>query len=52
MYVYCKYYRKFPHLSYKLGLDKSLTGLGLNKFKKPWAWACPKKISTPGISCG
>jgi hypothetical protein len=30
-----------------LGLGKSLTGLGLKKFKKPWAWACPKKISTP-----
>ena len=32
---------KFHILSYKLGLGKSLTGLGLKKFKKPWAWACP-----------
>jgi hypothetical protein len=31
-----------------LGLGKSLTGLGLKKFKKPWAWACPTKFSTPG----
>jgi hypothetical protein len=30
---------KFQILSYKLGLGKSLTGLGLKKFKKPWAWA-------------
>jgi hypothetical protein len=35
----------FQILSYKLGLGKSLTGLGLKKFKKPWAY--PKKISTP-----
>jgi hypothetical protein len=27
---------KFQILSYKLGLGKSLTGLGLEKFKKPW----------------
>jgi hypothetical protein len=26
---------KFQILSYKLGLGKSLTGLGLKKFKKP-----------------
>jgi hypothetical protein len=32
---------KFQILSYKLGLGKSLTGLLLKKFKKPWAWACP-----------
>jgi hypothetical protein len=38
---------KFQILSYKLGLGKSLTGLGLRKFKKPWAWACPTKCSTP-----
>jgi hypothetical protein len=38
---------KFQILSYKLGLGKSLTGLGLKKFKKPWAWACPKMFSTP-----
>jgi hypothetical protein len=38
---------KFQILSYKLGLDKSLTGLGLKKFKKPWAWACPNIFSTP-----
>ena len=38
---------KFQILSYQFGLGKSLTGLGLKKFKKPWAWACPKKISTP-----
>jgi hypothetical protein len=38
---------KFQILSYKLGLAKSLTGLGLKKFKKPWAWACPNKFSTP-----
>ena len=38
---------KFQILSYKLGLGKSLTGLGLKKFKKPWAWACPNKFSTP-----
>jgi hypothetical protein len=38
---------KFQILSYKLGLGKSLTGLRLKKFKKPWAWAYPKKISTP-----
>jgi hypothetical protein len=38
---------KFQILSYKLGLGKSLTGLGLKKFKKPWAWACPKEFSTP-----
>jgi hypothetical protein len=25
-----------------LGLGKSLTGLGLKKFKKPWAWARQK----------
>ena len=37
---------KFQILSYKLGLGKSLTGLGLKKFKKPWAWACPKICST------
>jgi hypothetical protein len=30
-----------------LGFGKSLIGLGLKKFKKPWAWSCPKKISTP-----
>ena len=41
---------KFHILSYKLGLGKSLTGLGLKMFKKPWAWACPKKCSTPAIS--
>jgi hypothetical protein len=29
-----------------LGLGKSLTGLGLKKFKKPWAWTCPKIYST------
>jgi hypothetical protein len=40
---------KFQILSYQFGLGKSLTGLGLKKFKKPWAWACPKKISTPCI---
>ena len=40
---------KFQILSYKLGLGKSLTGLGLKKFKKPWAWACPKEFSTPDI---
>ena len=34
---------KFQILSYKLGLGKSLTGLGL---KKPWAWACPNLFST------
>ena len=28
---------KFQILSYKLGFGKSLTGLGLRKFKKPWA---------------
>jgi hypothetical protein len=39
---------KFQILSYKLRLGKSLTGLGLKKFKKPWAWACPKYFSTPG----
>ena len=38
---------KFQILSYKLGLAKSRTGLGLKKFKKPWAWACPNKFSTP-----
>ena len=38
---------EFQILSYKLGLGKSLTGLGLKKFKKPWAWACPSKFSTP-----
>ena len=38
---------KFQILSYKLGLGKSLTGLGLKKFKKPWAWSYPKKFSTP-----
>ena len=38
---------KFQILSYKLGLGKSLTGPGLKKFKKPWAWACPNKFSTP-----
>jgi hypothetical protein len=38
---------KFQILSYKLGLGKSLTGLGLKKFKKPWTWAYPKKCSTP-----
>jgi hypothetical protein len=37
-------------LSYKLGLGKSLTGLGLRKFKKPWAWACPTKFSTPALN--
>jgi hypothetical protein len=42
---------KFQILSYKLGLGKSLTGLGLKKFKKPWAWSCPKNISTPE-QCG
>jgi hypothetical protein len=42
---------KFQILSYKLGLGKSLTGLGLKKFKKPWAWAwaCPKEFSTPEL---
>jgi hypothetical protein len=34
---------KFQILSNKLGLGKLLTGLG---FKKPWAWDCPKNIST------
>jgi hypothetical protein len=38
---------KFQILSYKLGLGKSLTGLGLKKFKNPWAWACPNTFSTP-----
>jgi len=38
---------KFQILSYKLGLGKSLTGLGLKKFKKPWVWACSNKFSTP-----
>jgi len=38
---------KISILSYKLGLGKSLIGLGLKKLKKPWAWACPKKFSTP-----
>ena len=38
---------QFQILSYKLGLGKSLTGLGLKKFKKPWAWACQNKFSTP-----
>jgi hypothetical protein len=37
---------KFQILSYKLGLGKSLTGLGLKKFKKPWVWACPNFCST------
>jgi hypothetical protein len=32
-----------------LGLGKSLTGLGLRNFKKPWAWACPTKFSTPEL---
>jgi hypothetical protein len=41
---------KFQILSYKLGLGKSLTGLGLKKFKKPWAWAYPKNFSTPVIT--
>ena len=41
---------KFQILSYKLGLAKSLTGLGLKKFKKSWAWACPNKCSTPAVS--
>ena len=36
---------KFQILSYK-----SLTGLGFKKFKKPWAWACPKKFQ-PLYSC-
>ena len=40
---------KFQILSYKLGLGKSLTALGLRKFKKPWAWACPTKFSTPEL---
>jgi hypothetical protein len=40
---------KFQILSYKLGLGKSLTGFGLKKFKKPWAWAYPKKCSTPAV---
>jgi hypothetical protein len=39
---------KFQILSYKLGLGKSLTGLGLKKFIKPWAWVCPIFFSTPG----
>ena len=41
---------KFQIVSYmyKLGLGKSLTGLELKKFKKPWAWACPNFVSTPG----
>ena len=38
---------KFQILSYKLGLGKSLTGLRLKKFKKHWAWDCPKIFSTP-----
>ena len=38
---------KFQILSYKLGLGKSLTGLGLKKYKKPWTWACPNFFSTP-----
>ena len=33
-------------LSCKLELGKSLTGLGLKKFKKPWAWECPNFFST------
>ena len=37
---------KFQYLSYKLGLGKSLTGLWLKKFKKPWAWTCPNFFST------
>jgi hypothetical protein len=41
---------KFQILSYKLGLGKSLTGLLLKKFKKPWAWACPNFFSTPAAS--
>jgi hypothetical protein len=40
---------KFKILSYKLVLGKSLTGLGLKKFKKPWTWACPQKFSTPAL---
>jgi hypothetical protein len=40
---------KFQILSYKLGFGKSLTGLGLKKFKKSWAWACPNKFSTPAV---
>jgi hypothetical protein len=39
----------FQILSYTLGLGKSLTGLGLKKFKKPWAWACPIKFVNPCI---
>jgi hypothetical protein len=39
---------KFQILSYKLGLGKSLTGLRLKKFKKPWALACPNFFTTPG----
>jgi hypothetical protein len=38
---------KFQILSYKLGLGKSLTGLWLKKFKKSWAWACPKFFFNP-----
>ena len=41
---------KFQILSYKLGLGKSLTGLGLKKFKKTWAWARPKYFSTPALA--
>jgi hypothetical protein len=40
---------KFQFFSYKLGLGKSLTRLGLKKFKKPWAWTCPNKFSTPAL---
>ena len=35
---------QFQILSYKLGLGKSLTGLWLKKFKKPWAWTCPNFV--------
>ena len=41
---------QFQILSYKLGLGKSLTGLGLKKFIKPWAWACQNKFSTPEMA--
>jgi hypothetical protein len=32
-----------------LGLGKALTGLGLKKFKKPWAWVCTNNFSTPAV---
>ena len=38
---------KFQILSYKLGLGKSLTELGLKKFKKPLGLGLPKKNFNP-----